>query len=69
MSLVPPGSSFVFRCVYGVVFLTVFRSWRVEASSKYAHRKEQIIYKCYNESAFGITPDDGPMRPKHVVVK
>jgi hypothetical protein len=30
MSFVPPGSSFVFRCVYDVVFLAVFRSLRVD---------------------------------------
>jgi hypothetical protein len=23
----------------------------------------------YNETALAITPDDGPMRPKHVVVE
>jgi hypothetical protein len=33
--------------------------------NKYAHPKEQN----YNETALAITPDDGPMRPKHLVVE
>jgi hypothetical protein len=27
------------------------------------------LYKNYNERALAITPDDGPMRPKHIVVE
>jgi hypothetical protein len=27
------------------------------------------LYQSYNETALAITPDDGPMRSKHVMVK
>jgi hypothetical protein len=42
-----------------------------EASSKWInmHIKKNRLYKGYNETALAITPDDGPMWPKHVVVE
>jgi hypothetical protein len=36
--------------------------------NKYAHKKNRL-YKYYNETALAVTPDDGPLRPKHVVVE
>jgi hypothetical protein len=36
--------------------------------NKYAHQRTDYN-KSYNETALAITSDDGPLRPKHVVVE
>jgi hypothetical protein len=40
----------------------------IKQVNKYAHKKNRL-YKNFNERALAITPDDSPMRSKHVVVE
>jgi hypothetical protein len=57
MSFVPPGSSFVFRCVYDVVFLTVFRSSQGRIlCDKYLHYAP-ILFWTSNRLLFDHIPE------------
>jgi hypothetical protein len=38
-------------------------------ANEYIRTSKNRLYKNYNVTALTITPDDGPMRPKHVVAE
>jgi hypothetical protein len=51
------------------LIFTIFKILKIYVSIINTHNEKNRLYKNYNEIALGITPDDGPMRPKHVVVE